>query len=126
MLLKRTKIKDAFDLLKQPISQIKNVNHTQTEYIKTSFESVLSYENFFRLIKLSDATKSDNQIKILFNVLDLDDNESLSFKEFLYLPDLLNIRITEIKDRMNLFERLLPQIYNHRISVILINFVKHW
>ena len=123
MILKRTKIKDAFDLLKQPINKIECLDKTDQENV---IENVLSYESFYRLIKLIDMNKNDNQIRILFQVLDLDNNNSLSLKEFLYLPDLLNIRITEINDRMTFLEKHVPSIYNTRLSRLIINFVKHW
>ena len=47
------------------------------------------------------------------------------FKEIVYLPDLLNIRVTQINDRQNLFERYMLAIYNSKASVITKRFVKH-
>lgn len=113
-------------MLKVPIKDLNTKNPIETEFINNDTQHVLSLESFIKLIKLADHTKSDNQINILFQVLDLDQNRALSFKEFLYLPDLLNIRITEIKDRMTILEKYIPNIYNHKSSVILRNIVKHW
>lgn len=119
--LKISKIKDAFDLLK--ISFRRN----STKAIgNNSSEKILTLNSFTKLMNLVDTKLSLNQISVLFQVLDFDNSQALSFKEFLYLPDLLNIRITEIKDRMNLLEQHMPNVYNHRYSVILRQIVKHW
>lgn len=113
-------------MLKIPVSSIQNYVYTQTEFIKNESTYVVTYESFERLMKLVDTSKNDNQIGILFQILDIDTNQVLSFKEFLLLADLLNIRSTEIKDRMTLLEKKVPKIYNSRYSIILRRIVKHW
>jgi len=47
------------------------------------------------------------------------------FKEIVYLPDLLNIRESELKERQNLFERYMLTFYNSKPSTITKRFVKH-
>lgn len=46
-------------------------------------------------------------------------------KEFLYLSDLLNVRITGVKDRQTVFEKVAPTIYNSKASLFIVNLVKH-
>ena len=60
-MLKRSKMREAFDLLKSP-----NLN-------------AITHENFSSLLKLLDPEKFKNekQIEILFEVIDFDSNNSL-------------------------------------------------
>ena len=118
-------------MLKMPFSssgsnEANNTNSMRRQSFSNKSEKVLTLDSFIKLMKLTDKKLSLNQINVLFRVLDSDNNQVLSFKEFLYLPDLLNIRITEIKDRMTFLEKYIPNVYNHRYSIILRQIVKHW
>ncbi len=97
----------------------------QTEFIRSNHEPVITYEKFHKLLKKVNESLPENHIKIIFHLLDADENNLLSFKEFVYLPDLLNYPITEIKDRMNIFEKKFPKIYNSRLSSIVKRLVHH-
>ncbi len=48
------------------------------------------------------------------------------FKDFLYLADLLNIKISEIADRKNYFEKLIHKLYNSKLSLKIQKIVRHW
>lgn len=37
-------------------------------------------------------------------------------KDFLMVADVLNVKVIEVKDQVNLFERFIPKIYNSRVS----------
>ena len=93
---------------------------------------------------LIDPAKPENQVKILFQLLDSDNNQLLgwlknfllivlkkililkkAFKEFVYLPDLLNYPVTEVKDRLTIYEIYAPKIYNSKYSQIVRRFVYH-
>lgn len=37
-------------------------------------------------------------------------------KDFLMVADVLNVKVIEVKDQVNLFERFIPRIYNSRVS----------
>ena len=67
----------------------------------------------------------ENQFEIIFHILDSDGNNLLTFKEFVYLPDLLNFPLTEFKDRLNIFEKYFPHIYFCELSKVIKRFVNH-
>ncbi len=68
ILLRRSKLESAFNLLKSS-----SVNTTNMEKNGT-----INYNTFFNLLRLIDTKKSNYQIKILFNLLDLDSDNALS------------------------------------------------
>ena len=37
-------------------------------------------------------------------------------KDFLMVADVLNVKVIEVRDQVNLFERFIPRIYNSRAS----------
>ena len=37
-------------------------------------------------------------------------------KDFLMVAEVLNVKVIEVKDQVNLFERFIPRIYNSRAS----------
>merc|ERR1719167_277692 len=84
---------------------------------------VIIEEDFKKLMKKSISGKSEQYFKILWLVLDEDKSGYIDRKEFHNLPDLLNIRITEV--RANLFQTYIPNVYNSNYSKKLIGLVKH-
>jgi hypothetical protein len=65
--LKRRKLETAFNILK-----ISSINENEGK------NGTINYRAFMSLIKLIDPQKSNYQIKILFNLLDLDGDNCLS------------------------------------------------
>lgn len=95
--VKRTKMNDAFNLIRVPV---KNVIETgeiaelkMTSYVKNEFEYVVSFSVFKKLLSSVDSNLSDNQVKILFRIIDFDSNELLSkyydFFSFFPLPEMI-------------------------------------
>ena len=84
---------------------------------------VIIEEDFKKLMKKAISGKSEQYFKILWLVLDEDKSGYIDRKEFHNLPDLLNIRITEV--RANLFQTYIPNVYNSNYSKKLIGLVKH-
>ncbi len=92
IILKRCKIEDAFNIIRQPLSDFlsreeNNVvdesgttrfEFKKTEFINSSNDKIINYEAFSKLMKNVDPNKSDNQIEILFKLLDKDENQLLS------------------------------------------------
>ena len=79
---------------------------------------VIIQGDFTQLMRMTLPKKSDQYFKILWYVLDGDQNGYIDRSEFRILPDLLNIKMTEVKH--NLFERFIPHIYSHKYSKIII------
>lgn len=92
---------------------------------KTSRSGGIKLPEFEKLIKLVDSKKSDHQICVLFKILDDNNDEMLCLNEFLYLSDLLNVRISEIKDRQTLIQKYFPNFYNNSASILLQKVVRH-
>lgn len=136
--LKRRKLESAFHLIKTRVT-----NDVQLPIYAVSFDT------FVRLVKLIDPSKTEVKIKILFRVLDFSQDNSLrNFKnlffylnlafsnlinisiikeksEFLYVSELLGFRLSERKDRENMFEKYIPKIYKCTPSKVLKVIVGH-
>lgn len=80
--LKRNKINDAFNLIKIPLKDLikldKSFGFKETEFVKSDFEYVIPMERFRKLIKLIEPKMNENQINILFELIDFDKNSLLS------------------------------------------------
>ena len=112
--------------------EVKEAIERKNELVDKSFDlmksdvfgrEVLIQDDFAKLMKRTKPNKSEQYFKILWLVLDEDKSGYIDRQEFHNLPDLLNIRITEV--RPNLFQRYIPNVYNHTYSKKLINVVKH-
>ena len=84
---------------------------------------VIIQNDFNQLMKMTLSNKSDQYFKILWCVLDTDNNGYIDRREFHSLPDLMNIKITEVKP--NIFQRFIPNIYDGKYSKMVIKLVKH-
>ena len=84
---------------------------------------VIIQGDFTQLMRMTLPRKSEQYFNILWYVLDSDQNGYIDRTEFRILPDLLNIKMTEVKD--NLFERHIPTVYSHKYSKLIIRCVKH-
>ena len=112
--------------------EVKEIVERKNQLIDQAFDlmksdvfgrEVIIQGDFTQLMKMTLPRKSDQYFKILWYVLDADQNGYIDRSEFRILPDLLNIKMTEVKK--NLFERYIPNIYSHKYSKILIRCVKH-
>jgi len=112
--------------------EVKEAVERKNELINQAFDmmksdvfgrEVIIQGDFNQLLKKTMPDKSDQYFKILWFVLDVDNNGYIDRNEFRNLPDLMNIKITEVK--ANLFERFLPNIYRGKYSKIVIQSVKH-
>ena len=128
--IKRAKINEAFEYIKDILSELVEkkpdmYKFETTEFIKSPSASVITYEKFIFLMKRIYPKMPENQFEIIFHILDSDGNNLLTFKEFVYLPDLLNFPLTEFKDRLNIFEKYFPHIYFCELSNVIKRFVNH-
>ena len=111
--------------------EVKEAMERKDDLVNKSFDlmksdvfgrEVIVQDDFKKLMKRSMSNKSDQYFKVLWNVLDEDNSGYIDRKEFHNLPDLLNIRITEV--RPNFFQRFIPKMYNSNFSKKMISVVK--
>ncbi|XP_059167461.1 two pore calcium channel protein 1-like [Physella acuta] len=107
--LKRQKLAKAFDLIK----------------VKRGSEDVVTHSRWKQLASVILPGKSDTLIDLLMKILDQDNNNVLNKKDFLNLSDLLQVQLTEVKDRLTLLEKHFPSVYNHRVSEYFKYVVRH-
>jgi Ca2+-binding EF-hand superfamily protein len=86
---------------------------------------LIDYSRFKKIMQIAEPSLTEQQINAIFEILDFDKNKILELNEFMNLADLLNIRISEIRDRENLFQKLMPKIYSSKISTIVKRLVRH-
>jgi hypothetical protein len=128
--IKREQTNEAFDYLKDNLFELIQNNPTMykfeiTEYIKSPSVPVLTYSKFNALLRRIYPKMPEDQFKNLFHILDSDGNNLLTFKEFVYLPELLKYQATE-RDKIILFESYFPRFYNSTFSNIIKHLVNHW
>jgi len=113
-------------------TEVKEAYERKKELVEKAFDmmksdvfgrEVIIQGDFNQLLKKTMPSKSEQYFKILWYVLDVDNNGYIDKNEFHSLPDLMNIKITEVK--ANLFERFIPNIYRNKYSKITIQCVKH-
>ena len=112
--------------------EVKEIVERKNQLIDQAFDlmksdvfgrEVIIQGDFTQLMRMTLPRKSDQYFKIVWYVLDADQNGYIDRSEFRILPDLLNIKMTEVKK--NLFERYIPNIYSHKYSKMTIRCVKH-
>ncbi|RNA14534.1 two pore calcium channel 1-like [Brachionus plicatilis] len=127
--LKRDKMEDAFNMVRIPIrlldSEEKANINMDNEVIRSEHQCVITKGTFSRLMNLVNPKIKSHQINALFRILDFDNNGILSFKEFVHVADLLNIKMSEGQDRKTLFEIYIPRIYNGKWSTFIKKLVRH-
>ncbi|XP_069116582.1 uncharacterized protein [Argopecten irradians] len=106
---KRQKLAQAFELLK----------------LKRGTGSVINHNAWCQLMRRVVPNKSQRHIDLLMRVLDVDANNTISKAEFLALADLLELRLSEVHDRLTFLELKIPFIYNSRISNFVKKIVRH-
>ncbi|GFO10198.1 two pore calcium channel protein 1 [Plakobranchus ocellatus] len=109
VLMKRQRLGKAFDLLK----------------VRRGDEDVISHSRWRQLTSVLLPTKSEVYSDLMMKILDDDNTSVLSKKNFLNVSDLLNVHLSEVKDRITLQEKLFPKIYNHPWSVNFKFMVRH-
>ncbi|XP_015770285.1 PREDICTED: two pore calcium channel protein 1-like [Acropora digitifera] len=68
---------------------------------------------------------STARVALLWQVLDSNNDGKIGKKDFLMVADVLNVKVIEVKDQVNLFEKFVPRIYNARLSAKIRVFVCH-
>lgn len=81
-MLKRNKIRDAFDLISISYQSLINENPSlykfeKTAYISRETDKVITIEIFYKLIKLIDPKRKNSHIKLIFELIDWDKNNLL-------------------------------------------------
>lgn len=112
--------------------EVKEAVERRTDLVNQAFDlmksdvfgrEVILQDDFKKLLKKTLPKKSDQYFKIIWCVLDSDSSGYIDRQAVQSLPDLLNIKVTEVKP--NLFQRYLPNIYSGKYSKLVIRGVKH-
>lgn len=106
---KRRKLAQAFDILKVPHGG----------------RQVVTYTVWCELMKRVIPNRSRSHIDLLIRVLDIDGSNMIRKQQFLKLADLLELQLSEVKDRQTFLEQKFPVIYNSFISRIVKLVVRH-
>ncbi|XP_022331282.2 uncharacterized protein LOC111129290 [Crassostrea virginica] len=106
---KRKKLAQAFDILK----------------VQKGGRLVVTYTVWCELMKRVIPNRSRSHIDLLIRVLDIDGSKLIRKQQFLKLADLLELQLSEVKDRQTFLEQKFPYIYNSLISRILKLVVRH-
>ncbi|XP_042904115.1 two pore calcium channel protein 1 isoform X2 [Parasteatoda tepidariorum] len=98
--MKRRSLTRAFNLLK----------------IKKGNTSMVDFKRFNVLLKMIPPFRSTMLVNILWYVLDTNGDNAIEKADFLKLADLLNVEVTEMKDRRSIFDYIAPGCYQSNIS----------
>uniref|UniRef100_A0A6G5ABW2 Putative two pore calcium channel protein 3 n=1 Tax=Rhipicephalus microplus TaxID=6941 RepID=A0A6G5ABW2_RHIMP len=98
--VKRDNLSRAFDLLK----------------VRDGDSFVITYSRFGALLDKIPPARSEVTKKILWYVLDQNGDNKVDLPDFMYLADLLNVRIVETEETENCFEKFMPRVYNCVVS----------
>ncbi|GBM49311.1 Two pore calcium channel protein 1 [Araneus ventricosus] len=107
--MKRKSLAKAFDLLK----------------VKKDGEFIIDFKRFNVLLKMIPPTRSPMMVNILWYVLDTNGDNAVGKVDFLQLADLLNVTVTEVKDRRSIFDRIAPVCFHSKFSISLRQLVAH-
>ncbi|KAK3094057.1 hypothetical protein FSP39_023541 [Pinctada imbricata] len=108
--MKRKKLSQAFDILKS----------------EKDGRFVITFPVWCALMKKVIPSRSRSHIDLLVRVLDIDGDNAVRKSQFLKLADLLELPLTEVKDRQTFLEKMVPNIYNSKASSYLKFAVRHW
>lgn len=97
---KRRQLKQAFDVLK----------------VWCNEKWVVTQNRWLILMKEVCPHWSPARVALSWQVLDDDSDGKIGKKDFLMVADVLNVKVIEVRDQVNLFERFIPRIYNSRVS----------
>ena len=102
--------------MKEAIERMNDLIDKSFDLMKSDVfgREVIIEDDFKKLMKRTISGRSDQYFRILWLVLDEDKSGYIDREEFHNLPDLLNIKITEV--RANLFQRYIPNVYNSNYS----------
>ncbi|XP_068682209.1 two pore calcium channel protein 1-like isoform X2 [Montipora foliosa] len=106
---KRRQLKQAFDVLK----------------VWCDEKWVITEKRWQTLLNEVCPKWSPARVALLWHVLDDNNDGKIGKKDFLMVADVLNVKVIEVKDQVNLFEKFMPRIYNSRISAKIRVFVCH-
>lgn len=106
---KRRQLKLAFDLIHE----------------KANMKWVLSFERWKALLQALCPHYSPGKVRLLWHVLDRTNQDYIEVKDFLMVPELLRIRVIEVKEEVHLFEKICPKIYLSWLSLKIRQMVCH-
>ncbi|XP_071963405.1 uncharacterized protein [Antedon mediterranea] len=100
---KRRQLSRAFDILK--------VSNGDNSYF-------VPWARWKAVMKLVIPRRSEVLVRLLWDIIDQDEDGKIERAEFLRVSDLLNMEISEVKDRIPLIGRTFPRCYQSKLSEI--------
>lgn len=129
---KRRKLAEAFDVMKTQVDGGEvgsGPNHVTdaggTTHGSGGVKYALTYKRWQQLLRALDPKRSAEQADILLCVLDSDGDGQLGKKDFLQMTEVLEVRLTEVKERLTCFEAFCPVLYFSSCSYRLRSWVQH-
>jgi len=110
-ILERSKLKESFDIL--------------TRYTPPGGLRYVTLPLFISLFRELRPSASTKRAKLLYKILDTNNTQRLSFREFKGITNLLKFNISSTKTDDNIFSRCIPKFYNSRFSNVLKYCVQH-
>ena len=108
--LKRTLLNKVYDLIKTR---------------KNDEDTYIYKEMFVKLLQATRPNMSVSYCESLWMILDFDENNYIERKEFMRVVDIIDFKVTDIKNNQTLAEKWFPSIYNSPQSKFVIKCVKH-
>ncbi|CAH3122341.1 unnamed protein product [Porites lobata] len=97
---KRRQLKQAYDMLK----------------VWCDEKWVITEQRWRTLLQEACPQWSPARVALLWQVLDDNNDGKIGKKDFLMAADVMNVKVIEVKDQVTLLERVIPKIYNSRVS----------
>ncbi|CAI9720629.1 pore calcium channel 1-like [Octopus vulgaris] len=115
-------------------NEVKDVVYGKRQRLKRAFEILKVTQNgqfvitkvqWMKLMTYVLPKRSVQQHELLLKVLDTDKDGTIKMNQFLKVADLLQLPLTEVKDRMSFMETHCPTMYNSYISNVIKVAVRH-
>ncbi|PIK46026.1 hypothetical protein BSL78_17116 [Apostichopus japonicus] len=86
---------------------------------------VMPWQRWHALMKSVEPSKSILQLKLIWKVLDKDEDNNIDKRAFMKTADILNVKIIEKSRYVPIWEKHFPRVYNSAVSQIIVKGIKH-
>ncbi|KAJ8045211.1 Two pore calcium channel protein 1 [Holothuria leucospilota] len=86
---------------------------------------VIPWQRWMAVMKQVEPSRSVAELKLIWKVLDKDEDNNIDKRAFMKTVDILNVTIIEKSRFVPLWEKYFPSMYNSKASQFVINLIKH-